>query len=83
MPDYAPPNPKNKRRPYSCPKCKAEIRLVTTFTGYDSEDIDPKTGEWVEDSEVYTERSEVHNMEWSCSKCKWEGDVEEAQSNEA
>lgn len=71
MPDYLPPNPKNKKKPYSCPKCKADIRLRTEFFGFDVEDIDPETGEWIEDSDVYTERNNIHNVEWRCSKCVW------------
>lgn len=73
MPYYLPPNPKNKKKPYTCPKCQADIRLVTNFTGWDREEIDPETGEWVEDSDTYTERMDIHDVEWSCTRCEWEG----------
>lgn len=78
MSDFKPPNNKNKKRPYSCPKCGSEIRLVTTYTGFDREIIDPKTGEWVEDSHIYTERTDIHDIVFSCPTCAWEESAEES-----
>jgi len=71
MPDYKPPNKRSRKAPYTCPKCKSDIRLVTTFTGYDVEEIDPVTGDWVEDTHIDVSREDIHNVEWNCSRCNW------------
>ena len=77
MCDYIPPNKKKRSAPHTCPKCGSDIRLVTTYSGYDMEEIDPKTGKFIDDADVYTERTDVHDVQWSCSMCTWEAAAKE------
>lgn len=78
MSDYIVPNPKNEKSPYSCPKCGSDIQLRTSFSGFDVEDVNPKTGDWEEDTDTYTERTDIYAVEWRCTKCKWVAAAEEA-----
>lgn len=74
--NYLPPNKKSKKSPYSCPECKSDIRLHTEFSGYDMEDVDRVTGEFVEGN-CLTERVTVFDEYWRCCHCNWQMAVEE------
>lgn len=82
MSDYIAPNPINTAKPYTCPNCQADIQLVTVYTGYDNENINPETGEWEEDSDTYTERGEIHGVDWQCSQCDWASTAEDIDQDE-
>ena len=66
-----PTNEKNKKRPYSCPKCGGQIWVKTDFCGYDMEAISAKTGQV--GTVLAAERTTVTDETLTCSKidCDW------------
>jgi len=83
MPDcnYQPPNPANTNAPYTCPRCGAEVVLVTAGWCNSKEAINPITGEV---TAVLKEDMTADDITWACESraCKWWEKVTEMEEEE-
>lgn len=83
MPDcnYQPPNPANPNAPYTCPRCGAEVVLVTTGRSRSKEAINPTTGEV---TAVLDEDGTAEDVTWECESrsCMWWENADELEDTE-
>lgn len=62
--------PATGEKKFLCPDCGERVEKLTTFTGWETESIHPRTGETIELTN--SERDEVHDETYQCRMgCGW------------